>query len=141
MIYIIDVYHMKGVKRGDGEEEGIYLLAKDLAYNVALDQTEQLTKGIHGLAKKEMYAVNQDINILDNKLEKDICKSASKNDQEGRETAGKCGIGKSNSTSTKTGLNALWEPHAESGNNHGGGYGKTSTDKMGDIHRRQYLQT
>ncbi|MEH0831174.1 hypothetical protein R4I06_01080, partial [Anaplasma bovis] len=124
---------------------GIYLLAKDLAYNVALDQTDKLTEGMVKLSHKDMYGVKQEMVSLDpvkggnDDIDTKICKdafpySSSKRSGSGLgEHPGTCGLsGNSNYGSSQTGkFSNLWDT-TSTGSGLGGNYQKDSiTGKVG----------
>ncbi|MEH0831243.1 hypothetical protein, partial [Anaplasma bovis] len=130
--------------RGDGDEEGIYLLAKDLAYNVALDQTDKLTEGIQKLSHKGLYDVKEEINSLDpgrdsstSAIKKKICGTGAYQGSSGasggelHETKGKCGESKSGvySSSTDGDWDVLWASLQNTTSHKGGNYERESTAK------------
>lgn len=129
-------FKTKGVKRGDADDEGIYLLAKDLAYNVALDQTNQLTEGIKQLTKKNMHDVSQAINRLDvpNTIDTKICGGdwvkESDMPTKGKETAEKCFNGNrtQNNKPVFTKLSDMFKVDTTNGNSYPG----DATNKMGE---------
>ncbi|MEH0831797.1 P44/Msp2 family outer membrane protein, partial [Anaplasma bovis] len=127
-----------GVKRGDGDEEGIYLLAKDLAYNVALDQKEKLEEGLKKMQKKDLYGVSVALNSIDPEktIDRKICKDAYKHggSSAGKEADNMCGVqmdSSSQRSNNRTGLAELWNMGGSSATDRGGGYDKSSSETIG----------
>lgn len=98
-------FKTKGVKDGSGkidDSDGVYILAKELANSVVMDQTSRLANAIGKLSKKEMHLVSNAINIVDPSIDSKFCKQG-QNNEAGVPTAGKCAkVATSNPESKKT---------------------------------------